>query len=598
MLCFAGLGSTKEKLAASKRSMIFEQHGYACVLADHYNEGERRDKASEWLSNRAGWSRCQKAHFWKALHLTAATVPKLVDFAMRTYETEVVVAYGSSMGGDIFVASLCHERRMRAVVAERSTPDWLRPGSTANVLGESAEGDALYAAHAPCNRLDDFDGHPTALLFVMGSGDTHVPHTSADAFVAALHARGADHEHVRSVVLPSAGWEGHILVCPGEATDIALSFYARATPGGGGANAPSPPVTESVLMERNVIEAIQADLFADDVELTDEIVERLSRLSMSEVEAFFANGGSVEPPPTMMPALPSKPPSPSIQWTRPVVEAGIYWPPSISFGCSAEILGAAMRAVGECGLLQLDGMPRAPIDDIQCVFDDLHAREQGHALDGMYPKGTALKDPHASGVARAGDAPADMKRTLDLNPATLVQAEKSLAALVTKTSGDSAATATGSGGPHGATDATNPSTRVAFQSLTAFWRECTDHVVHKLTAAVALGANCKAIAHDTHYDFRMVDYYERSLLTAEGGAGGASSIELTTASQPPPSQPPPSQPPPSQPPPSQPPPSQPPPSQPPPSQPPKATPPPHSCPPRCRAHRDFGSFTLIFTSEL
>ena len=51
------------------------------------------------------------------------------------------------------MASLLHERRLHAVVAERATPDWLRPGSRANVLGESAEGDALYQAHAPCERL-------------------------------------------------------------------------------------------------------------------------------------------------------------------------------------------------------------------------------------------------------------------------------------------------------------------------------------------------------------------------------------------------------------------------------------------------------------
>ena len=124
VLCLAGLGSTKEKLAASKRSEIFESLGYACVLADHYNEGERRDKASEPLSNRAGWSRAQKVHFWKAIHQTAISVPKLVDFARTTYGTDAILAYGSSMGGDAFLASLCHERRLRALVAERSEPKW------------------------------------------------------------------------------------------------------------------------------------------------------------------------------------------------------------------------------------------------------------------------------------------------------------------------------------------------------------------------------------------------------------------------------------------------------------------------------------------
>ena len=227
ILCLAGLGSTKEKLAASKRSEIFESNGFACVLADHYNEGERRDKASEPLSNRVGWSRSQKAHFWKAIYQTANTVPMLVDFALATFGTDVVLAYGSSMGGDAFLASLCHERRLRALVAERSTPDWLRPGSTANELGESEDGDALYAMHAPCNRVDEFLEHPTAVLFVLGESDTHVPRASAEAFVAALHERGVDRSRMQCLVLPSGGWEGHILVSAGAATDAALEFYAN-----------------------------------------------------------------------------------------------------------------------------------------------------------------------------------------------------------------------------------------------------------------------------------------------------------------------------------------------------------------------------------
>ena len=98
VLFLAGLGSTKEKLAASKRTQIFEEHGYACVLADHFNEGERRESSSE-LSNRAGWALSQKQHFWPAIHRTAATVPRLVDFALLTFGTAGRALHGLR-GGD------------------------------------------------------------------------------------------------------------------------------------------------------------------------------------------------------------------------------------------------------------------------------------------------------------------------------------------------------------------------------------------------------------------------------------------------------------------------------------------------------------------
>ena len=119
----------------------------------------------------------------------------------------------------------------------------------ANVLGESVEGDALYAAHAPCNRLADLAHHPTAILFVHGAADTHVPQASAAAFVAALVGFGADASRLQSRVLPSGGWEGHVLSEARGATDEALAFLARcmplpsdgaaAKPGGGGMAAQS-----------------------------------------------------------------------------------------------------------------------------------------------------------------------------------------------------------------------------------------------------------------------------------------------------------------------------------------------------------------------
>ena len=72
VLFLAGLGTTKEKQAYGRRRRVFEEAGYAVILADHYNEGERR---CEPISNRAGWSHCQKDLFFRAIHETARTVP-------------------------------------------------------------------------------------------------------------------------------------------------------------------------------------------------------------------------------------------------------------------------------------------------------------------------------------------------------------------------------------------------------------------------------------------------------------------------------------------------------------------------------------------
>ena len=69
---------------SSRRRSAFEQAGYAVVIADHYNEGARRDVHAEPLTNRQGWEASQSAHFWKAIHATACGVPHLVDFALRT----------------------------------------------------------------------------------------------------------------------------------------------------------------------------------------------------------------------------------------------------------------------------------------------------------------------------------------------------------------------------------------------------------------------------------------------------------------------------------------------------------------------------------
>jgi dienelactone hydrolase len=249
IIFLAGLGKTKEKLAWSTRCKKCVDAGFACVLADHYNEGERRDECNERETNRGGWTRCQKALFWRAIANTARTVPELVSFCVATYPRGVpIFAFGSSMGGDILLCALQLEQRLSAVALERATPNWLRPNSTANVLGECDEGDALYEELCPCRHLPAYVHHPTAMLFLCGASDTHVPPACAESFLGALHAaEGGDTPEgkvsaERSLcMLPSRGWQGHVLMDAAEATRRSLEFFAAAAH----AHTPSSPSSSS-----------------------------------------------------------------------------------------------------------------------------------------------------------------------------------------------------------------------------------------------------------------------------------------------------------------------------------------------------------------
>lgn len=242
VIFLGGLGCTKEKLAFGRRRRVFEEAGHAVLLADHHNEGARRCSNSEAETNRGGWSRCQKDLFWRAIHLTAQGVPKLVDFCFKTFGSDVrVCAYGSSMGGDIFLTSLLNERRLCAVCLERASPDWLRPGSSGNTLGEFAEGDALYERHCPCKRTSVYVDHPTAVLFLCGASDLHVPTQCVADFVATVARmqseampgkrpiEGNTRGSVCMDVLPSAGWLGHVLKDAADATTRALTFFGLWT---------------------------------------------------------------------------------------------------------------------------------------------------------------------------------------------------------------------------------------------------------------------------------------------------------------------------------------------------------------------------------
>ena len=256
IICFAGLSGTKKDLVRHKRCARLFAHGYGLVLCDHYNAGERRVK-SAGPSNQDGWARCQRCHFWPALHRGALGVPLVVSFAISAFGTSRVAAYGASMGGDVLLSSLVFERRLCALVCDRAAPDWLRPGSQGNALecrcaddAADASGarerlrrasDELYA-QCPQRQLASFHAHPTALLFLCGEEDVHVPRQLSERFVDELRRSGAyaavesgaegdglgsgGHvDRLRVVALPSGGWLGHVFQSPAEVTEHVLHFF-------------------------------------------------------------------------------------------------------------------------------------------------------------------------------------------------------------------------------------------------------------------------------------------------------------------------------------------------------------------------------------
>lgn len=244
------------------------------------------------------------------------------------------------------------------------------------------------------------------------------------------------------------------------------------------------------------LEELATELFADDLlPLGATAYELLKPLDQRTVEHYFLNGGQLPPP------LPPPPPPRE--------------PPSCSVNASSEDLAGAVRSVGQSGLLTLSDMPIAPFAELALVFDDICSERLGVA----YPSGLAVKAGATAG--------ADMKRILDLNPPKLAEA----AAVLTNGIGAAELPAAGAA----AAEATH-----AFASVVSFWQQCASEVAPKLRAAVAAAAECNDILCDNHFDFRMVDYYERSVASGSGQSAPA---------------------------------------------------------PRCRAHRDFGSFTLIFARE-
>ncbi|CAI6087269.1 dienelactone hydrolase family protein [Cohnella sp. JJ-181] len=177
-----GLSGSKDKLREHLR--LFADAGFTAVSYDPYEHGDRMRESREAFRHKLDANK--RRYFWPMIALTAEEYPRVIDWAFERFGLDgAVLAGGISMGGDIAVAAAGIDRRIRAVAACISTPDWLRPGTD-----EAPSEPDTYAwnCYRRCNPLTNAAryAHAPAIRFLNGAQDGHVPPDGARRFREAL----------------------------------------------------------------------------------------------------------------------------------------------------------------------------------------------------------------------------------------------------------------------------------------------------------------------------------------------------------------------------------------------------------------------------
>ncbi|MDG0791410.1 dienelactone hydrolase family protein [Cohnella ginsengisoli] len=177
-----GLTGRKEHVREDLRK--FADAGFTAVSYDPYEHGDRMRESMEAFRGKLGSNK--RRYFWPMIALTAEEYPRIIDWAFERFGLDgAVLAGGISMGGDIAVTAAGIDRRIRAVAACISTPDWLRPGSDE----APSEPDAYaWNCYRRCNPLTNaaLYAHTPAIRFLNGAQDGHVPPDGARRFRESL----------------------------------------------------------------------------------------------------------------------------------------------------------------------------------------------------------------------------------------------------------------------------------------------------------------------------------------------------------------------------------------------------------------------------
>lgn len=177
-------GLTGSKNGLREHLRLFADAGFTAVSYDPYEHGERMRESEEAFRHKLRVNK--RRYFWPMIALTAEEYPRVIDWAFDSFGLDgAVLAGGISMGGDIAVTAAGLDRRIRAVAACISTPDWLRPGSD-----EVPSEPDTYAwnCYRRCNPLTNLGlyAHAPAIRFLNGAEDGHVPPDGARRFRDAL----------------------------------------------------------------------------------------------------------------------------------------------------------------------------------------------------------------------------------------------------------------------------------------------------------------------------------------------------------------------------------------------------------------------------
>jgi dienelactone hydrolase len=186
--------------------------GFVAVSFDPWQHGERGTESAEEIRQRVFGA--YRRHKWPILGLTTLDALRVIDWTFETLGAgPVLVAGGISMGGEVAATLAGIDRRVAAVAAIGSSPDWSSPGmhgfddpSTPLDQGQpDAYAQWFYDRLDPRTHLDRYARGPW-MAFECGQEDFHVPADGAMRFQSALrdtHPHAA--ERVRVTVHPGIG---------------------------------------------------------------------------------------------------------------------------------------------------------------------------------------------------------------------------------------------------------------------------------------------------------------------------------------------------------------------------------------------------------
>ena len=185
-------GFTETKECTREYLSQLAANGFVALSFDPVDHGERSYEADdEELTPESGRFRNPETghiyrHFWSIEAETAEEVLMVIDWAVDNLGvSEAVGVGGKSMGGDIAIVAAALDKRIKAVAACISTPEWLKPGSIYELNAPNAAIQAQYDRLNPMTNLNKY-AHCPAISFQCGQVDEIVPPNCAQTFVDAL----------------------------------------------------------------------------------------------------------------------------------------------------------------------------------------------------------------------------------------------------------------------------------------------------------------------------------------------------------------------------------------------------------------------------